>query len=299
MGFWTAVFGVAYRVLRYIQNVQEIGHPARRQDARRHPARVPLDPAALEHHHRAVDVLPREGPRPPGRGADRLVPRCTSPSSARPSSTRRGWWGCWRCRSSPLTAWCSPAGRCFRSSRWRRSRPICAAGRGRHDLHRAAGERVPRPPDARAAGAGRARRPWPWWCSCCASSGPSSSRGRRGFRNFVDYLAVLKTPTSPWLPSEWSAEMIMNWLTRVSDPWPIAKLWGGAACSRSRSARGVHRQLFLPGLLEGAGGRRAEGAPAAPRARGQGCWTGCRRRSASSCSRTCGSSSATTPSGAS
>ena len=25
IGFWTAVFGVAWRVLRYIQNVQEIG----------------------------------------------------------------------------------------------------------------------------------------------------------------------------------------------------------------------------------------------------------------------------------
>ena len=46
-----------------------------------------------------------------------------------------------------------------------------------------------------------------------------------GFRNFVDYLAVLKAPTSPWLPSEWAAEMIMNWLTRVADPWPMAKLW--------------------------------------------------------------------------
>jgi ABC-2 type transport system permease protein len=49
-----------------------------------------------------------------------------------------------------------------------------------------------------------------------------------GFRNLVDYLAVLRTPTSPMLPSEWSAEMVMNWLLRVRDPWPIAKLWGAA-----------------------------------------------------------------------
>ena len=49
-----------------------------------------------------------------------------------------------------------------------------------------------------------------------------------GFRNFLDYLKVLKAPTSPWLPSEWSAEMLMNWLTRVADPWPIVKLWAGA-----------------------------------------------------------------------
>ncbi len=46
-----------------------------------------------------------------------------------------------------------------------------------------------------------------------------------GFKNLVDYLAVLRTPTSPWLPSEWTASIIMNWLLRVADPWPIAKLW--------------------------------------------------------------------------
>ena len=58
-----------------------------------------------------------------------------------------------------------------------------------------------------------------------------------GFRNFVDYLTVLKTPTSPWLPSEWASEMIMNWLTRVSDPWPIVKLWGARPPSPWRRAR--------------------------------------------------------------
>ena len=50
-----------------------------------------------------------------------------------------------------------------------------------------------------------------------------------GFRNLVDYLAVLRTPTSPLLPSEWTASMVMNWLLRVADPWPVAKLWGAAA----------------------------------------------------------------------
>ncbi len=67
-----------------------------------------------------------------------------------------------------------------------------------------------------------------------------------GFRNFLDYLTVLKTPTSPWLPSEWSAEMVMNWLSHVADPWPIAKLWGGAALGLTLGAW-VHRQLFLLG----------------------------------------------------
>jgi ABC-2 type transport system permease protein len=49
-----------------------------------------------------------------------------------------------------------------------------------------------------------------------------------GFKNLVDYLAVLRTPTSPLLPSEWTASMIMNWLLRVADPWPVVKLWVGA-----------------------------------------------------------------------
>jgi ABC-2 type transport system permease protein len=68
-----------------------------------------------------------------------------------------------------------------------------------------------------------------------------------GFRNFLDYLTVLKTPTSPWLPSEWSAEMVMNWLSRVADPWPIVKLWGTAALVLALGAW-VHRQLFMRGF---------------------------------------------------
>jgi ABC-2 type transport system permease protein len=67
-----------------------------------------------------------------------------------------------------------------------------------------------------------------------------------GFQNFLDYLAVLKTPTSPWLPSEWASEMIMNWLTRVSDPWPIVKLWGAGLLALAVGAA-VHRHLFLVG----------------------------------------------------
>jgi ABC-2 type transport system permease protein len=67
-----------------------------------------------------------------------------------------------------------------------------------------------------------------------------------GFRTFVDYLAVLRTPTSPWLASEWSAGMIMNWLTRVSDPWPIVKLWAAAAVLLAAGAA-VHRRLYHQG----------------------------------------------------
>jgi ABC-2 type transport system permease protein len=67
-----------------------------------------------------------------------------------------------------------------------------------------------------------------------------------GFRNFVDYLVALRTPTSPWFPSEWAAEMIMNWLLRVSDPLPVARLWGSAVTALAIGIL-VHRRLFRLG----------------------------------------------------
>ncbi len=46
-----------------------------------------------------------------------------------------------------------------------------------------------------------------------------------GFQQLVDFLALLRTPSHPLLPSEWAQAMIMNWLNRVGDPLPIALLW--------------------------------------------------------------------------
>jgi ABC-2 type transport system permease protein len=68
-----------------------------------------------------------------------------------------------------------------------------------------------------------------------------------GFRNLVDYLAVLRTPTSPFLPSEWTASIIMNWLLRVADPWPIAKLWVTASLAVLLGAL-LHRRLYHLGF---------------------------------------------------
>jgi ABC-2 type transport system permease protein len=67
-----------------------------------------------------------------------------------------------------------------------------------------------------------------------------------GFQNFVDYLVALRTPTNPLFPSEWAAEMLMNWLLRVWDPWPVAKLWGAAAAALAVGVL-VHRRLFRLG----------------------------------------------------
>ena len=67
-----------------------------------------------------------------------------------------------------------------------------------------------------------------------------------GFQNFVDYLVALRTPTSPFFPSEWAADMVMNWLLRVSDPWPVALLWGSAFGALLVGIF-VHRRLFRLG----------------------------------------------------
>lgn len=68
-----------------------------------------------------------------------------------------------------------------------------------------------------------------------------------GFKNLVDYLAVLRTPTSPLLPSEWTADMVMNWLLRIADPLPIAKLWGAAAVAVLLGAL-LHQSLYHVGF---------------------------------------------------
>lgn len=68
-----------------------------------------------------------------------------------------------------------------------------------------------------------------------------------GFKNLVDYLAVLRTPTSPLLPSEWTAEMVMNWLLRIGDPWPVVKLWSAAAVAILLGAV-LHRYVYHLGF---------------------------------------------------
>jgi ABC-2 type transport system permease protein len=68
-----------------------------------------------------------------------------------------------------------------------------------------------------------------------------------GFRNLVDYLAVLRTPTSEFLPSEWTASMVMNWLLRVADPRPVAKLWGAAVLAVTLGAL-LHGRLYPLGF---------------------------------------------------
>ena len=75
-----------------------------------------------------------------------------------------------------------------------------------------------------------------------------------GFRNLIDFIAVLRTPSHPLLPSEWASAMIMNWLTRTADPLPILLLWTTALAFIVMGAA-VHQRLYASGL-----GRAREGA---------------------------------------
>ncbi|HXE58773.1 MAG TPA: hypothetical protein VNK43_12290 [Gemmatimonadales bacterium] len=83
-----------------------------------------------------------------------------------------------------------------------------------------------------------------------------------GFRNLLEFLAALRAPTNPFLPSEWAADLVMNWLLRVPDPLPIALLWTTAAAFVVLGAA-AHRALYLAGFS-----KAQEGAERAVRVRG-------------------------------
>ncbi|MGI9627225.1 MAG: putative ABC transporter permease subunit, partial [Longimicrobiales bacterium] len=49
------------------------------------------------------------------------------------------------------------------------------------------------------------------------------------FRSLVDFVAVMQTPTSPWLPNEWAADAMMGFLSGRFDILPLMLLWTTAA----------------------------------------------------------------------
>ena len=49
------------------------------------------------------------------------------------------------------------------------------------------------------------------------------------FRDLVDFMTVLRTPTSPWLPSEWAADALLTHLNGYWDLFPFLMLWSTAA----------------------------------------------------------------------
>ncbi len=76
-----------------------------------------------------------------------------------------------------------------------------------------------------------------------------------GFRSLVDFLAILRTPTSPWLPSDWVQTGVLGWLRYEPDMLPFYLLWSTAAALVVVGAM-LHRALYAAGYSksqEGAG----------------------------------------------
>jgi len=70
-----------------------------------------------------------------------------------------------------------------------------------------------------------------------------------GFRNLLDFIAVLRTPTSPLLPSEWATKATMGFLQGAVDPLPLVLLWTTAAAAVTLGAL-LHRQLYATGFTK-------------------------------------------------
>src|SRR5262249_42700181 len=68
-----------------------------------------------------------------------------------------------------------------------------------------------------------------------------------GFRNLVDFVAELRTPSHPLMPSEWVENAVMNWLERMADPLPFSLLWSTAAAFVVMGAS-LHSRLFPSGF---------------------------------------------------
>ena len=49
------------------------------------------------------------------------------------------------------------------------------------------------------------------------------------FRDLVDFMAVLRTPSSVWLPNEWATDALMSYLNGFFDPFPFLLLLSTAA----------------------------------------------------------------------
>src|SRR5437763_2534966 len=78
---------------------------------------------------------------------------------------------------------------------------------------------------------------------------PERLASPEGFRNLLDFIAVLRTPTSPFLPSEWATKAIMTFLGGDLDPLPLVLLLTTAAALVTIGAL-LHRTLFAPGFTK-------------------------------------------------
>jgi len=63
------------------------------------------------------------------------------------------------------------------------------------------------------------------------------------YRNLVDFMAALRGPSSPWLPSQWGADALTGFLQGGFDPFLLILLWTTAAGTVTVGAM-LHRSLY-------------------------------------------------------
>ncbi|MDB4917543.1 MAG: hypothetical protein JWM95_5187, partial [Gemmatimonadetes bacterium] len=68
-----------------------------------------------------------------------------------------------------------------------------------------------------------------------------------GFRSLVEFVTILRTPTSPFLPSEWVQRAVLGWLNHRPDFLPVYLLWSTAAAAFVLGAL-LHRFLYMDGF---------------------------------------------------
>jgi len=78
------------------------------------------------------------------------------------------------------------------------------------------------------------------------------------FRDLVDFVAVLRTPTSAWLPSQWAADALMSYLSGFFQWFPFAFLWSTAAVCVVLGAW-LHRSYYGAGFTRAQEGAEKKG----------------------------------------
>jgi ABC-2 type transport system permease protein len=68
-----------------------------------------------------------------------------------------------------------------------------------------------------------------------------------GFRSLVEFVTVLRTPTSPFLPSDWVQRAVLSWLQERPSLLPVYLLWTTAAAAFVLGAL-LHRKLYPIGF---------------------------------------------------
>src|SRR5947207_2413620 len=68
-----------------------------------------------------------------------------------------------------------------------------------------------------------------------------------GFRSLVEFISLLRTPTSSWMPSEWAAQGVMTWLRGDPEILHFYLLWSTAAAAVVFGAI-LHRSLYTRGF---------------------------------------------------